>query len=65
MSPPEETNETQPNQEGSNNKERLMIHKIVNEDFKSYAGVQELGPFHKVSTSNFISFAVDQKQFSK
>ena len=28
--------------------ERLMILKIVNENFKSYAGIQELGPFHKV-----------------
>ena len=27
---------------------RLMITKIVNENFKSYAGIQELGPFHKV-----------------
>ncbi|XP_027044472.1 structural maintenance of chromosomes protein 4-like [Pocillopora damicornis] len=26
---------------------RLMITKIVNENFKSYAGTQELGPFHK------------------
>ncbi|XP_073255953.1 structural maintenance of chromosomes protein 4-like [Porites lutea] len=29
------------------NTARLMITKIVNENFKSYAGVQELGPFHK------------------
>ena len=27
---------------------RLMIPKIVIENFKSYAGVQVLGPFHKV-----------------
>lgn len=27
---------------------RLMITKIVNENFKSYAGVKEIGPFHKV-----------------
>jgi len=27
---------------------RLMITHIVNENFKSYAGVQTLGPFHKV-----------------
>ena len=27
---------------------RLVIYKIVNENFKSYAGVQALGPFHKV-----------------
>ena len=29
---------------------RLMISKIVCENFKSYAGVKELGPFHKVPT---------------
>ncbi|XP_067017263.1 structural maintenance of chromosomes protein 4-like isoform X2 [Acropora muricata] len=29
------------------NPARLMITKIVNENFKSYAGIQELGPFHK------------------
>lgn len=28
---------------------RLLITHIVNENFKSYAGVQTLGPFHKVS----------------
>ena len=27
---------------------RLMISHIVNENFKSYAGKQTLGPFHKV-----------------
>ncbi len=27
---------------------RLMISKIVCENFKSYAGTRELGPFHKV-----------------
>lgn len=27
---------------------RLIISKIVNYNFKSYAGKQELGPFHKV-----------------
>lgn len=30
---------------------RLMITHIVNENFKSYAGVQTLGPFHKSFTS--------------
>ena len=29
-------------------KPRLMISKIVCTNFKSYAGVKELGPFHKV-----------------
>ena len=28
---------------------RLIITHIVNENFKSYAGVQSLGPFHKVN----------------
>ena len=28
---------------------RLMITRIVNENFKSYAGTETLGPFHKVS----------------
>jgi len=31
---------------------RLMISKIINENFKSYAGVRGLGPFHKVSVIN-------------
>ena len=31
---------------------RLMITKIVNENFKSYAGLKELGPFHKVRDIN-------------
>ncbi|XP_060578899.1 structural maintenance of chromosomes protein 4-like [Ruditapes philippinarum] len=30
---------------------RLMISKIVNENFKSYAGIRALGPFHKSFTS--------------
>lgn len=34
--------------EGSAEKPRLMIAKIVCTNFKSYAGVKELGPFHKV-----------------
>ena len=38
---------------------RLMISKIVCENFKSYAGVKELGPFHKVGiTSSVISDAI-------
>lgn len=32
---------------------RLMITKIVNENFKSYAGTQELGPFHKVRLNRY------------
>lgn len=34
---------------------RLIITHIVNENFKSYAGVQTLGPFHKVSDEKNIS----------
>ena len=33
---------------------RLMITKIVCENFKSYAGVRELGPFHKVLAAVFV-----------
>jgi structural maintenance of chromosome 4 len=29
---------------------RLIITKLVNDNFKSYAGIQEIGPFHKVTT---------------
>lgn len=31
------------------NKPRLAIKKMVLENFKSYAGAQHVGPFHKVS----------------
>lgn len=31
---------------------RLMITKMVLENFKSYAGIQEVGPFHKVMISS-------------
>ena len=37
---------------------RLIISHIVNENFKSYAGTQTLGPFHKVNISVFILFMV-------
>lgn len=30
---------------------RLMISKIVNKNFKSYAGIQVVGSFHKVNIS--------------
>lgn len=39
--------------EADTNGPRLMICKIVNENFKSYAGVQVVGPFHKVDM-NYI-----------
>lgn len=29
---------------------RLIIEKIVVDNFKSYAGRQEIGPFHKVNS---------------
>lgn len=32
---------------------RLIIEKIVVENFKSYAGKQEIGPFHKVVLLQF------------
>ncbi len=43
--------ERDPEEEGQkvNTEDRLMISKIVCENFKSYAGRKELGPFHKVS----------------
>ena len=33
---------------------RLMISRIVCTNFKSYAGVKELGPFHKVCRDVFL-----------
>lgn len=33
-------------------KKRLVIHKLVLVDFKSYAGRQEIGPFHKVRSGD-------------
>ncbi len=35
---------------------RLMITHIVNENFKSYAGIQTLGPFHKVNMGTNLYF---------
>lgn len=32
-----------------------MIHKMALVDFKSYAGRQEIGPFHKVRSTNLIT----------
>ena len=47
--------------------ERLMISKIVNHNFKSYAGTQVLGPFHKVrfSKSLIIYWLLSVKIISK
>jgi structural maintenance of chromosome 4 len=38
-----------PLEESQGPKSRLVIHKLVLVNFKSYAGRQEIGPFHKVS----------------
>jgi structural maintenance of chromosome 4 len=35
---------------------RLVIHKLVLVNFKSYAGCQEIGPFHKVSYFRVVTF---------
>lgn len=35
---------------------RLIITDIVNENFKSYAGTERLGPFHKVSAAITYKF---------
>ena len=43
--------EEEPRPGKTSRESRLMITKIVNENFKSYAGIQELGPFHKVSST--------------
>ncbi|KAG2337616.1 hypothetical protein BDR05DRAFT_970038 [Suillus weaverae] len=40
-----------PAEEPSGPKPRLVIHKMVLVDFKSYAGRQEIGPFHKSFSS--------------
>lgn len=37
---------------------RLVISKLVLTNFKSYAGRQEIGPFHSVSLSLFATFCV-------
>ena len=44
-----DTNSGSSNSSNSRQEMRLMITHIVNEFFKSYAGTQVLGPFHKVS----------------
>lgn len=41
-----------PPEEPSGPKPRLVIHKMVLINFKSYAGRQEIGPFHKVWVDN-------------
>jgi len=34
---------------------RLMIYKLVLENFKSYAGVRTVGPFHKVCQMSCVT----------
>ena len=38
---------------GKDGEPRLIITKIVNTDFKSYAGTKIIGPFHKVKVIHF------------
>ena len=40
----------------NNNQPRLIITKIVMNNFKSYAGVVEIGPFHKVKKKKDRSY---------
>jgi hypothetical protein len=50
--PQEETNGKEdaevPSCIGGNQRQRLVIKEMVLENFKSYAGAQRVGPFHKV-----------------
>ena len=39
---------TAPSSDAGAKKPRLVIKKMVLENFKSYAGAQHVGPFHKV-----------------
>ena len=38
-------------------KKRLIIREMVLENFKSYAGIQHVGPFHKVSICSDIELS--------
>ena len=42
---------------------RLFIKEMVMRDFKSYAGEQRVGPFHKVRVALLHSFAVFSLSF--
>lgn len=42
------------NGQSNEHNDRLIIHKIVIENFKSYAGRQEIGPFHQVTHSTML-----------
>lgn len=45
-------------QEETGPKQRLVIHKLALVDFKSYAGRQEIGPFHKVGRRPYLSLSL-------
>jgi structural maintenance of chromosome 4 len=48
QSPSKSQTYSQPKEEPKGPKSRLVIHKMALVNFKSYAGRQEIGPFHKV-----------------
>jgi structural maintenance of chromosome 4 len=50
---PQTQSQPPPMEEVKGPKTRLVIHKMVLVNFKSYAGRQEIGPFHKVRLSTF------------
>lgn len=49
QSPSKSQINSQPKEEPKGPKSRLVIHKMALVNFKSYAGRQEIGPFHKVN----------------
>lgn len=58
-------NEALSNEPSNEHNDRLIIHKIVIDNFKSYAGRQEIGPFHQVPHSHTqILFITLKKSFS-
>ena len=50
---PQTLSQPPPVEEDQGPKSRLVIHKMVLINFKSYAGRQEIGPFHKVRLVDF------------
>ena len=50
-------------EEPSGPKSRLVIHKMALVNFKSYAGRQEIGPFHKVSNAPVLEFLTYKVSF--
>ena len=51
---PQTQSQQPPVEEVKGPKTRLVIHKMVLVNFKSYAGRQEIGPFHKVRLSTLV-----------